>query len=79
MRITLDNLKVWGCLGREDGRKLGWSTAEGDAPVACGEGVLECREAYTGTGAEECNGLAVRGHCGGCLIVLRRCKGRMAM
>ena len=70
VRITLDNLKVWGCLEREDGRKLGWDTAEGDALVACGEGVLECRETYTGTGAEECNGLAVRGHYGSFLIVL---------
>ncbi len=40
--ITLDNLKIWGGLEREDGRKLGWGTAEGDALVACGEGVLEC-------------------------------------
>ena len=79
VRITLDNLKIWCCLGREDGRKLGWGTAESDAPVACREGVLECREANTCTGAEECNGLAVRGHCGGCLIVLWRCKGRIAM
>ena len=79
VRITLYNLKIWGCLGREDGRKLGWDTAEGDAPVACREGALECREAYTGTGSEECNGLAVRGHCSCCLIVFWRCKGRIAV
>ena len=42
VRITLDDLKVWGCLVWEDGRKLGWGAAEGDAPVACGEGVLQC-------------------------------------
>jgi hypothetical protein len=37
---------------------------------ACGKGMVECREGYTGTGAEECNGLVVGGHCGGWLMVL---------
>lgn len=41
VRIALDDLKVWVRLGREDGRKFGWGTAEGDAPVACCECVLE--------------------------------------
>ena len=79
VRITLDDLKVWGCLGREDGRKLGWDTTEGDASVPCGEGVLECREPHTGTGTEKCNGLAVSGHCGGWSMVLWRCRDRIAM
>ena len=79
VRITLDDLEIWGCLGREDSVKFGWGTAEGDASVACGEGVLECREAHASTGAEECNGLAVSGHCGGWLMEIWRCRHRIAM
>lgn len=75
VRIALDDLKVWGRLGWEDGRKLGRDAAEGDAPVACGEGVLECREAHAGTGAEECDCLAVSGHCGGWSMVLLAMQG----
>ena len=41
VRITLNDLKVWGCLVWKDGCKLGWGPAEGDAPVASSEGVLK--------------------------------------
>lgn len=70
MRITLDDLKVSGCIVWKDGRKLGWSPAEGDAPVACSEGVLKCREPHASTGAEKRNGLALSGHRGVWSMVL---------
>lgn len=79
MRVSFNDSEVGGCFGGEDGGEFGGDAAEGDALVAGGEGVFECGEAYTGAGTEEGNGFGVRGHCGGCLVVLWRCKGRIAM
>ena len=77
-RITLDDHKLWGCLVWKDGRKLGWGPAEGDAPVACSEGVLKCREPHASTGAEKGNGLALSGHGGVWSMVLWRCSMKTA-
>ena len=41
VRIALHDLKVWVSLGREYSGELGWVTAEGDASVTFGKGVLE--------------------------------------
>ena len=78
MRITLDDLKVWGSLVWKDGRKLGWGPAEGYAPVACSEGVLKYREPHASTGAEKGNGLVLSGHRGVWSMVLWRYSMKIA-
>jgi len=63
VRVALDDLEVWRSFGREDSRELRGGAAERDALVAGSKGVLKCREANAGAGAEECNGLGVAAHC----------------
>jgi hypothetical protein len=67
VRVSLNDLEVWGSICREDGRELRGGTTERDALVAGSEGALKCREANTGAGAKECNGLGVATHCVGLL------------
>ena len=75
VRVSLDDFEVGRPFGREDGGQFGWDAAEGDAPVACGEGVFEGGEADAGAGAEKCDGLGVSGHFGGLVddALLWRC------
>ena len=65
LRVALNDLEVRGSASWEDGRELRRVPAEGDAAVAGSKGMLECRKANAGAGAEECNGLGVATHCVG--------------
>ncbi len=53
MGIALDDLKVFGCLMREDGGEFCWSTAKGDASMTCCKRLFECWEADSSTGTEK--------------------------